>query len=237
MALASPTNPIFKSAFRSPDDEFNGQGHRPVVFDVLGPDHVTSVLPEGVRMVLHVNPSAMNFSYAKQIERIQTKGGFVEQHWGEAARSISFEMASGGFKRLYSGLSNVTGGVYDAGGTRRETIAYDKFLDMLALFHNNGAIYDSTGQIAFQGIIKITFDGGIYHGWFQSFSVTEAAEKPYQFDLSAEFTVAKEVLRIRSVPWSRAPQFRTSVEETPQGVSPETGEGIGQGGYSPDGSS
>lgn len=191
-------SPIFQSAFSSFEDEFDGTGRRPVVFDILGPDLATSLLPEDVRMVLHVNPSSMNLTYAKQIERIQTKGGFVEQHWGEAARSISFNMATGGFKRLYSGLSNVTGGGYDTRGTRRETIAYDKFLDLLALFHNNGSIYDDSGQIAFQGIIKVTFDGGIYLGWFQSFQVTEAAEKPFQFDLTAEFTVGHEVMRLRT---------------------------------------
>jgi hypothetical protein len=190
--------PIFKSAFVSADDEFLGLGVRPVVFDILGPDLVTSILPKDVRLVLHVNPSSMALNYAKQIERIQTKGGYVEQHWGEAARTITFQMATGGFKRLYSGLSNITGGGYDTGGTRRETIAYDKYLDMLALFHNNGSIYDTSGQIAFQGIIKITFDGGTFLGWFSSFSVTEAAEKPYQFDLSAEFTVAHEVMRVRT---------------------------------------
>ena len=190
--------PVFQSAFVSEDDEFNGQGIRPVVFDILGPDLATSILPEGLRMVLHVNPSSMNFSYSKQIERIQTKGGFVEQHWGEAVGTISFSLATGGFKRLYSGLSNVTGGGFDTEGTRRETIAYDKYLDLLALFHNNGSIYDTSGQIALQGIIKILFDGGVYLGWFGSFGVTEAADKPFQFQLTAEFTVAHEIMRLRT---------------------------------------
>jgi hypothetical protein len=190
--------PVFKSAFVSAEDEFSGLGVRPVVFDILGPDLATSILPPDLRMVLHVNPSSMSPQYSKQTERIQTKGGFVEQHWGEAARSISFNMATGGFKRLYSGLSNITGGGHDTEGTRRETIAYDKYLDLLALFHNNGSIYDASGQIAFQGILKVTFDGGIYLGWFASFNVQEDAEKPYQFDLTAEFTVAHEVLRLRT---------------------------------------
>jgi hypothetical protein len=196
--MARDKIPIFNSAFVSEDDEFNGLGIRPVVFDILGPDLSTSILPEGLRMVLHVNPSSMSFSYAKQIERIQTKGGFVEQHWGEAARSLSLNLATGGFKRLYSGLSNITGGGKDVEGTRRETIAYDKYLDLLALFHNNGSIYDTSGQIALQGIIKVLFDGGIYLGWFSTFNVSEAAEKPYQFDLTAEFTIAHEVMKLRS---------------------------------------
>ena len=91
--MAKDRVPVFKSAFVSADDEFSGLGVRPVVFDILGPDMATSILPPDVRMVLHVNPSSMAVTYAKQIERIQTKGGFVEQHWGEAARSITFARA------------------------------------------------------------------------------------------------------------------------------------------------
>jgi hypothetical protein len=194
--------PIFRSAFMSPEDEFNGMGVRPVVLDILAPDEETSILPDDLRMVLHVNPASMQVQYAKEITRIQTKGGYVEQHWGEAARSISFQMASGGFMRLYSGLSNITGDGLDVGGSRRETIAYDKFLDLLALFHCNGSIFDLNGQIVFQGIIKITYDGGIYLGWFSSFNVNEATEKAYQFALTADFTISREVLRLRSGPWT-----------------------------------
>ena len=202
----STKTPVFKSAFQSPDDEFDGSGRRPVVFDIIGPDWETSILPDYLKMVLHVNPSSMNISYASVIERIQTRGGFVEQHWGEGARSIDFNFTTGGFMRLYSGLSNVTGGpgAIDVGGTRRETIAYDKFLDLLALFHNNGSIYDMSGKIIFQGLIKISFDGGIYFGWFSDFSHTEAAEKPYQFTLSAKFTIDHEVQRFRSMPYGNS---------------------------------
>lgn len=191
--------PIFRSAFESPEDEYDvNKGTRPVVFDILAPDMETSILPENLKMVLHVNPVSMTFSYSKLVERIQTKGGYVEQHWGDAPATISFSMVTGGFMRLFSGLSNVTGGGWETYGTRRETIAYDKFLDMLALFHHNGSVYDVRGQIVFQGAIKVTFDGGIYIGWFSSFNVDEAAEKPYQFTLSAEFSIKHEIARFRS---------------------------------------
>ncbi len=208
MPLGHRTNvtPVFRSAFKSKDDEFDtNKGTKPVVFDILAPDHETSILPDGLAMVLHVNPSSMSLNYTKMIERIQTKGGFVEQHWGEGVDGIDFNMATGGFKRVFSGLSNVTGGpgAYDAKGTRRETIAYDKYLDMLALFHNNGSVYDASGKIVFQGMIKITFDGGIYFGWFSDFNVTEAAEKPYQFALTTKFTIDHEVQRFRTLPYNR----------------------------------
>ena len=109
-------------------------------------------------------------------------------------------MATGGFMRLFSGLSNITGGPgsFNAGGGRRETIAYDKYLDMLALFHANGSVYDATGKIVFQGLIKVSFDGSCYFGWFNSFQVEESVEKSYQFALSAEFTVNTEEQQVRS---------------------------------------
>jgi hypothetical protein len=70
---------------------------------------------------------------------------------------------------------------------------------MLALFHNNGAIYDSNGVIAFQGQILCTYDGGSWWGWFTTFSVEESAEKPYQFTLNASFTVERELHRVKSM--------------------------------------
>jgi hypothetical protein len=205
--MSAGNSPIFKGAFQSPNDEFNGLGRIPMVFDIIGPDGVTSVLPPNLRMVLNSNPETVGFSYAQVIERIQTKGGYVEQHWGEGLRSISLTMVTGGFKRLFSGLSNITGGGQDVGGTRRETINYDKYLDMLALFNNNGQIYGTNGQIVFSGKIKLTFDGGIYLGWFDNFNVSESATKPFQFDLTTSFTVDKEVLRFNTTPVNRAADY------------------------------
>lgn len=201
--------PIVRSAFTSWRDEFSGRGIRPVVFDILHADRETSLLPEDLKLVLHVNPSTMGLSYSKEITRIQTKGGFVEQHWGDSALEITFDLATGGFVRLYTGLSARTGSATinakgnksmppEAAYGRRETIAYDKYLDMLALFHNNGAIYDSNGTIALQGYIKIIFDGGFHYGWFTSFQVTENVDKPYQLAMSAAFVVELEEMVLRS---------------------------------------
>ena len=190
------SNPVFRGAFNSWEEEFSGRGRRPVVFDILGPDKETSILPEGIKLVLHVNPSNMTIQYNRQVERIQTMGGWVEQHWGDSTQEINLNMATGGFMRLYSGMSNITNPAY--GGTRRETLAYERYLDMLALFHNNGSIYDSRGTVVLQGIIKMTFDGGTFLGWFASLGVTEEAEQPHQFKMDCTFTVHDEVHVFRS---------------------------------------
>lgn len=187
--------PIIPSSFETFQDERSGQGKRPVVFDILAPDRETSLLPDQIKLVLHVNPQSMRLNYQKLVSRLQTRGGFVEQHWGDAVEDITFESATGGFVRLYSGLSNFTAGAQG----RRETIAYDRYLDMLALFHSNGAIYDANGNIALQGYVKVVFDGGVHIGWFDTdFTVAEAAEKPYQFVLTSRFIIDREEMQLRS---------------------------------------
>lgn len=221
---------IIRSAFNSPADEFNGSGKRPVIFDVYAPDRVTSMLPENLKMVLHVNPSSMQWTYTQHIERTQTEGGFVEAHWGASPTEITMESVSGGFVRLYSGLSNITGPTpsssrvqpqnmqsVGAGGTRRDSIAYDKFLDLLSLFYYNGAIYDINGNIAFQGQICMTYDGGSYWGWFTTFQIEETVEKPYQFSLNIGFVVERELHRLRGVrlPLPQSPRDGTPVPQTP----------------------
>lgn len=194
--------PVFKSAFNSHLDEFSGLGKRPVVFDILGADRETSVLPEDLLIVFHVNPNTMKLSYQKNIVRIQTKGGYVEQHWGDSVEEINFDFATGGFMRMTSGLSNKTGTgllvTEQARKGRRETIAYDSYLDMLALFKNNGAVYDARGNIASQGYVKVTFDGGVYIGWFNTFSVSEEVSKPFQFALTSTFQIDQEIQVWRS---------------------------------------
>lgn len=193
--------PVFRSSLSGPNEAQLHRGRRPVIFDVLAPDRETSlldILDRDIRLVLHVNPSSMQFSYTKQTERVQTRGGFVEFHWGDQLENITFEAATGGFMRLYSGLSNITGSGSGAQG-RRETIAYNKYIDLLALFHHNGAIYDAAGNIVVQGYIKMIFDGGSHIGWFDSnFSVTESATTPFMFALSGSFIIDKEEMSFRT---------------------------------------
>lgn len=186
----------------SPLDRKHTGPKYPVVFDIISPDGSTSLLPDNLKMVLHVNPSSLSFSYSSTITSTQTKGGFVEEHWGGGSYTISITAASGGFKRLYTGLTNVTAGPdsVNLGGSRRQTIAYDKYLDFLALFHSNGCLFDSKMNIVYQGRIKMSFMGLEWWGWFSdSFSISEAAEKPYTFELSTTFIVDMERYTLRTI--------------------------------------
>ena len=212
MALQNPfpqTDPTSLSAIPSSVNK------RPVYFDIIHPDGRTSLLND-IRLVCHTNPKSLAFQYQKKVSRTATIGGWIETYWGDEPYTISLDMSTGGFIRLTSGLSNTTGAVTsrqstfakninpnttygeDLGGSRRETISYDKYLDLLSLFHNNGSIYDSRGYVTLQGRIKMVFDGGEWYGWFQSFNVSETAESPFTFNLSMVFQVEREVHGVRT---------------------------------------
>ena len=176
----------------SPNDT-NPKGIKPIVFDIIAPDGQTSLLSDGVndyRMVLHANVADISLSYEKSIERQQTMGGWIETHWSDKPTTISLAVTTGGFIHRDRGI--------DQGHTRRDTIGYQQYLDLLALFHNNGAFYDRKGEIVVTGRIKMSFDGGVWFGWFQSFSVSDTAETPHLFKCSLAFQVEREVHGIRT---------------------------------------
>ena len=55
-----------------------------------------------------------------------------------------------------------------------------------------------TGNVALQGCIKVTFDEGVYLGWFNQFTVTESAEQPFAFKVSFDLTVHREEMTFRT---------------------------------------
>jgi len=153
----------------------------PLLFQVISPDGLTPLLPKA--MFLHVNPRNLSMNYSKVVERMQTRGGWVEQHWGDTLATISLSHASGGFVNVAQGYTNVT---------RRETIGYDIFENMVNLFHSNGSVYDDLGKVVFKGTIRLMYSGGVYDGHFTTLSITESAETPYMFNADLSFTVERE---------------------------------------------
>jgi hypothetical protein len=131
-------------------------------------------------MILHMNPDSFEVSYSKLINRQATRGGFVEQHWGEELDSISCSGSTGLFITLDAGLSALN---------RKASIAYRKYLELVALYRNNGLVYDQRGEVIFEGGIKMYFDGDIYTGYFENMTITESADKPFTFDVSFNFKV------------------------------------------------
>lgn len=178
-------------------------GRFPVVFDILSPDLQTSMLPEGLRLVMHATPQNFTISYTKVQETLQTKGGWVEYPWGLAPTEVTMSGVTGGFVRLYAGVvgnsapvpssSQVKGSGTTPVPNRRETLAYQDFLDLLALYKSNGAIYDQNGSLAYQGRVALIYDNATFYGNFSDFSFEDSADKAYQFSFNISFTVDQEI--------------------------------------------
>lgn len=158
----------------------------PMMFQVTSPfDRKTVLLPHA--LVLHVNPASFEETHIQKKESIQTRGGFVEQHWGHELVEISASGSTGSFMNIHSGLSSLT---------RQRSIAWDRYRDLVELYHNNGSVNDPYGNVVLQGHIMIMYDRGTYLGTFRSFETTETADAPFAFQISWSFKVDRPILRI-----------------------------------------
>lgn len=158
----------------------------PMAFQVTSPFNRNHVLfPHA--LVLHVNPMSLQETSNQKVERSPTRGGFVEQHWGQDLTELSADGSTGAFMNIRTGLTSVL---------RQRTIAWDRFRDLHDLFRHNGSIYDPFGNIVLQGDVMLMFDRGIYYGGFRSFSWEETADSPFSFKISWTFKVTDTVLAI-----------------------------------------
>lgn len=157
-----------------------------MAFQVTSPfNRWTALLPHA--LVLHVNPMSLQETHNQKIERIQTRGGFVEQHWGHQLAEISADASTGAFMNIRTGLTSVL---------RQRTIAWDRFRDLHDLFRNNGAVHDPQGNIVLQGNIILMYDRGSYIGGFRSFEWEETADSPFAFKLNWSFKVEQTFMDV-----------------------------------------
>jgi hypothetical protein len=164
------------------------KGGIPLAFQITSPFEKQRVLLPHA-LVMHVNPANLSETHTKKIERFQTRGGWVEQHWGDDLVEISADGSTGAFVNLYTGLSSVL---------RQRTIAWDRYRDLHDVYHNNGAVYDPFGKIVLQGHVMLMYDRGTYLGSFHSFEVQETDSSPFAFALNWTFKVEHTILQMSS---------------------------------------
>lgn len=158
----------------------------PMAFQITSPFNSHRVLLPHA-LVMHINPQNYTENHTKKVERIQTRGGFVEQHWGDELTQINADGTTGAFMNLYTGLSSVL---------RHKTIAWDRYRDLHDLYRNNGSVYDPYGNIVLQGHVMLMYDRGTYIGSFHSFEVEETDDQPFAFRVSWTFKVDEEIMKI-----------------------------------------
>jgi len=188
----------------------------PLAFQVTSPyDWQRVLLPHA--LVAHVNPSSIGETFNKKVERIQTRGGFVEQHWGDDLAEMSIDQSTGAFMNLYTGLSSVL---------RQRTIAWDRYRDLYDLYRNNGSVYNPSGEIVRQGWILLMYDRGIYVGTFRNFSVDETDDSPFAFKLSYTFKVEHVIQKIPLDPTSAISRGGAAIQGANGKNIPITSQGL-----------
>jgi hypothetical protein len=164
-------------------------GTIPMAFQITSPlNAMMALMPHA--LVMHVNPANFNESATKKKEVIQTRGGFVEQHWGDELTEISADGSTGAFMNLYTGTSSVL---------RQSTIAWDRYRDLHDLYRNNGDVYDPYGNVVLKGNVMLMYDKGLYLGYFSSFESEETDGSPFTFSISWNFKVEQTILQIPGV--------------------------------------
>jgi len=135
-------------------------------------------------ITMHVNPIEMDLTYKKLIHRYRTRGGWIEEHWGEELDKMAVTGSTGSFLHSQYGL-NVS--------NRYETLAMVNFQEVLAVYRNNACFYDDSGNIIAQGDILIEFDNFKYIGQFANFNWDEDADNPYRFTFNFNYEVRQTV--------------------------------------------
>lgn len=178
-----------ETGYTHPADTRAKRGGIPMAFQITSPyDRRKVLLPHA--LVLHINPASFAENSTQRVERIQTRGGYVEQHWGVDLTDLQASGSTGAFVNIRTGLSSAV---------RQQTIAWDRYQDLQDLYHNNGSLYDPSGTVVLQGEVMLMYDRGTYIGHFSNFSAEETADSPFAFSLSWGFKVTETIIQVSGV--------------------------------------
>ena len=153
-----------------------------------------------------VNPSKFSVKSTKIVQDGNWgRNGPIIEFWGDDQDKISGSGKVAGFYAIDATLTS--GGIADnklgRGGpgltraARNFSQSWQNFQALWLLYKNNGGLYlsETLSQesrdllLSTVGSVYIYYDNILYFGSFDSFNVTEAADKPFTVDYSFEFTV------------------------------------------------
>lgn len=197
---------------------------------------MTWLIPNRLESIqMYINPQSVTIRKQKLINHIRTRGGFVNQYWGEEfdVMSLSGTTGSGGIEGInildgiYRAEQSAVEGVGEALIRRLKSGNFNDFVsgDVFRNVKNIGSLLQGSSltnsifgksvagnnshatlaDIAFN--VRCSFQGATYRGYFTNFSFDERAEKPGIFDYSMEFVIIETFgTRNNFMPWHRAPQ-------------------------------
>ena len=118
-------------------------------------------------LVLLINPQSLTINYSK-IQQFgdRSRYGYIFQAWGEEQVKLNITAKCGGF---------VSGSRGYQFSSKRDSAAWQNWMNMYHFYRNNGYIYDTVGRSFanhFVGALSIRYDNWIYYGHMESFNYT-----------------------------------------------------------------
>lgn len=168
----------------------------PMIFNVIFPEtadllNVTGSDP----FFLFVNPSSWSRSNTKVQSNSYVRNGIKTERWGEELEQITANGSIGAFYTQESGLTRTY---------RRQTPSFRNLMQLVQIYKNNGCIYGTSYEGAEEapstnkrildvGYIEILYGLELFRGTFESFTISEAADKPFTLEYSFVFNVAETI--------------------------------------------
>jgi len=146
-------------------------------------------------LILLISPSSLSHGMTKLImDGTFTRSGYVREHWGENLDTISCDGKIGAFY----GVSTIGGykrhPISISRSYRKSSLSYQNLMSLVMLYENNGKVFadfQDRRRITMVGSIMMFWDGVTYVGNFNSFSISDKEEAPFNLSYSFEFTVSK----------------------------------------------
>lgn len=138
-----------------------------------------------------ISPQSFSRSYEHSVDTPKARRRHIVHMWLEKPMTIS---CKGVTAAQYTMDGAGAGGLTHQ--KRIHSLAYRNLMSLVRIYKNNGWLYtkkssgdrnDGMRQIAMS--IYIYFDGHVYIGSFDDFTITDTAEKPYNLEYSFKFTV------------------------------------------------
>lgn len=146
-------------------------------------------------LMLLINPRSFTRNYEQTVDYAGGWRGQIVSMWLEKPIKIS---GSGTTAAQYAMIGSGEGGLTNV--NRVFSLSYENLMSLMMIYRNNGWLYSgdaygpsNTGVPVLGLSLYIYYDGHLYLGSFDSFGITDSAEKPYNMDYSFDFTARYDI--------------------------------------------
>lgn len=146
-------------------------------------------------LVLLINPETLDTKFTPKVSesRVRWSNKSSSSYILQVHHDELDTLAASGKSAMFMTNEGITS------ADRTRTLAYENIQQLIAIYRNNGMNFNRrpnrNGQnyIESVGRVTITYDNFVYRGSFESFSLNEVQEKPFNYEFSFEYKVTRMI--------------------------------------------